>query len=141
MVKKTLAILVWITTLTVAVHFVFSPFYENSVDTGRVWDYVNWLMAFGVAVSLVAHLLRKIEMDSEGLDSSINREYLEINLAFYASLFLALWFFWNWFDNIFATEGQSATRLVLWSFVNPLFVVVTGATGLHLWRSASRYRY
>lgn len=44
---KTLTVLVWCATLTLAVHIVLNPFYRDSVDTGLVWNYVNRLTAFG----------------------------------------------------------------------------------------------
>ena len=56
-------------------------------------------------------------------------------MALIASLVLVIWFLWNWFDDLTVASGsQSDVRLIMWSIIDPLFVLVTGATGLHVWR-------
>ncbi len=117
----------------------FSSFYPEGIDTGLIWEYLNWLMAISVSIALVAHYLRKLELDREGFDNSITRERLEINLALYASLLLALLFFWNWADDLASgSDLQGDNRLFIWSVLNPVFVMISGFTGAHLWRAASR---
>ena len=139
MLRKALAVILWISSLSVGFHYVFSSFYQEAIDTGLIWEYLDWLMAISVSIALVAHYLRKLELDREGFDDSITREYLEINLALYASLLLALLFFWNWADDLVSgIERQSDNRLLIWSVLNPVFVMISGITGAHLWRAASR---
>lgn len=133
---RLLAVLFGAFALVVTVQFVFSPFYQDAVDIGQLWNYVNYVMAIGVLAALVVHYLRKRAFAGTG--ESLSREYLEVNVAFYLSLVLALCFFWNWFDDITVGESQNTTHLIMWTFVNPLFVVISGITGFHLWRDASR---
>ncbi len=133
---RLLAVLFGAFALVVTVQFVFSPFYQDAVDIGQLWNYVNYVMAIGVLAALVVHYLRKRAF--AGTAESLSREYLEVNVAFYLSLVLTLCFFWNWFDDITVGESQDTTHLIMWTFVNPLFVVISGITGFHLWRDASR---
>ena len=137
---KILAVLFGAFALVVTVQFVLSPLYQDAVDIGQVWNYVNYLLALGVLAGLIVHYLRKRALTVSA--GSITRGYLEVNLAFYLTVMLALWFFWNWFDDLtVGAESQDATHLLMWTFVNPLFVVISGHTGFHLWRGASRQRH
>ena len=45
---------------------------------------------------------------------------------------LGLWFLSNWFGDLVGREVP-----LLWSFIGPLYVAVTGACGVRLWRSAA----
>ena len=139
MLRKALAVILWISSLSVGFHYVFSSFYPEGIDSGLIWEYLDWVMAISVSIALVVHYLRKLELDREGFDDSITREYVEINLALYASLLLALLFFWNWADDLVSgIELQGDNRLLIWSVLNPVFVMISGITGAHLWRAASR---
>ena len=137
--QRLLAVLFGAFALVVTVQFVFSPFYPDAVDVGQLWNYVNYLMALGVLAGLIVHYVRKRGLTVSS--GSITREYLEVNLTFYLSIVLALCFFWNWFDDLtVGADSQDTTHLIMWTFVNPLFVVISGHTGLSLWRDASRQR-
>lgn len=135
--QKSLAVLFMAGALVVTVQFVFSPFYQDAVDIGQAWNYVNYLMALGILAGLLVHYLRKRALAEPA--ESLSREYLEVNIAFYLSIVLTLCFFWNWFDDLtVGADGQDTIHLLMWTFVNPLFVVVSGFTGFCLWRDASR---
>ncbi len=137
--QRLLAVLFGAIALVVTVQFVVSSFYQDAVDLDQVWTYVDWLIALGVLAGLIVHYLRKRALGRPA--ESITREYLEVNLAFYLTVMLALWFFWNWFDDLtVGAESQDATHLLMWTFVNPLFVVISGFTGFHLWSHAYRQR-
>jgi hypothetical protein len=139
MLSKLLGVALGVIAVGVAAHFIFDPFYEDAVNTGRMWNVVNWFMAFGVVVALIVNYLRKRALGGSEPDGPTTREYMEVNLVFWAAIMLALWFFWNWFDDLTTGEGpQGDGRLLIWSLINPLFVVVAGITSLHLWRGGSR---
>ena len=139
MLRRVVAVfLVGISMLTVA-HFILSPFYPDSLDAGRLWNILNPFMAVAMVAVLVAHWVRKHKLDSGGQDGAMTREYLEANLSFYATALLTVWFFWNWFDAIMAGgEQQGQTNRIIWAFIDPLFIVLTGITGCYLWRTTSR---
>ncbi len=134
-ISKIVAVLFWLLAAAVALHFIFTPFYDAVLDVAQVWKILNWPMAVGVVVALIVQCYRKRALGSRTADGPITREYLDINIAFYASLVLTLWFFWNWFDALTTGTGpQSDTRLVFWAFVDPMFVLISGVTGCYLWR-------
>ena len=54
-------------------------------------------------------------------------------------LLLAIWFFWNWFDNLAAgSELQNDIHLTLWAFIDPLFIILVGRLSVRLWKGDSR---
>ncbi len=136
-VKRLLAVFLIVAALAVTVHFVASALYEDAVDVGLGWNILNWPMAAVVVVALVVHYLRKRALDRTETDGSITREYVEVNLALYATIVLALWFFWNWTDDLMSSEAQSQLRRTFWVFIDPLFVLIGGITGMRLWRCAA----
>ena len=54
-----------------------------------------------------------------------------INIAFYSALRLSLWFFWKWFETLFGGGGSDLS----WAWIDPLFAIVVGAVGRHIWQS------
>ena len=131
--QRFLAVLLLAFALAVTVQSVSSPFYQDAVNIGQIWTYVNYLMAFGVLASLVVHYQRKQAFVNTG--ETITPKYLEVNIAFYLSVVLALCFFWNWFDDLtVGPDGQDTVHLIMWTLVNPLFVVISGHAGFRLWR-------
>ena len=133
--RKPLAVILGLTALAVLFHFVLSPFYDDVVESGDVWNVLNWFMAFGVIVALILTYLAKKEV---GREDDTNT-YLRVNVGFYAAATLTVLFFWNWFDDMTVGEaGQSQTRLFFWVVINTLFVIMMGRLSAHLWRRASR---
>ncbi len=90
-------------------------------------------MAASIIITLVVRFHDKVQLDRED-DTRLSRRYLETCAGLIVSVFLALWFFWNWGDEYIASAGKgSQINLIIWSFINPLFVVVTGLTACRLW--------
>ena len=134
--RRPLAVILGVITIAVAFHFIFSAFYSDSVDAGQVWDILDWFMAFAVLVTLVLAYMRKKNMTSDSMDAKM---YVRVNVAFYSALWLAIWFFWNWFDNLAAgSELQSDVHLTLWAFIDPLFIILVGRLSVRLWKGDSR---
>ena len=135
-IRRPLAVILGVITIAVAFHFIFSTFYPDSVDVGQVWDILDWFMAFAVLVTLVLAYMRKKNMTSDSMDAKM---YVRVNLVFYSALWLAVWFFWNWFDNLASgTELQDDIHLTLWAFIDPLFIIVVGRLSVRLWKGDSR---
>ncbi len=134
--KRLAAIYLLVLAAVVAVHFVFAPFYTEAVDVEFVWDILDWFMAPAIVIALVTRYLRKAEAHRAGPDEPMSSARLSADLAFYATGTLTLWFFWNWFDNLVVGEDpQTTVSMVIWALVDPLFVLVGGAAGWHLWAS------
>ena len=135
-IRRPLAVILGVITIAVAFHFIFTPFYPDSVDVGLVWNILNWFMAFAVLVTLALAYIRKKDMTSDSMDAKM---YVRVNVMFYSALWLAIWFFWNWFDDITAgAEGQSTLRLTFWAFIDPLFIILVGRLSARLWKGDSR---
>ena len=132
-VRKPLAIVLGLIALAVLVHFVFSSFYADAVSTDDVWGVLNPLMAFSMIVTLaVAYVRMRAQGGAYADDATAAR--ICADAAFYASLFLAIWFFRNWFDDLTAgADGQSANARLIWTFIDPLFVILTGHAAVRLW--------
>ncbi len=122
-------------SIVVAAHFILTPFYQDTMDIDRMWFVLNWVMAVAAVIALIVNYHRYRVTDAQSADGVVNRQYLQVTVALFASLTLVIWFFWNWFDDLTIGSGsQSDIRLIMWSIIDPLFVLVTGATGLHVWR-------
>ncbi len=107
-----------------------------------IWPTVNWLQAIAIIIVLVVNVLRKRALDANGSDGSVTRDYLEVNLLFYVSIVVTVWFFWNWLFVGFFPDNEPAgaardTHALLWPFINALDIPLLGATGYHLWRKAA----
>ena len=138
--KRLLSVFFLLVAAAVAVNWVATPLYHDGTADYWVWEAMNWPMAVAVALALIVNVWRKFGPQSGDSGGSITRQYIEVNLAFYASIVLALWFYWNWFYSLFPDSEPEAVGLIhlqWWAFINPLVVLVVGATGAHLWRDAA----
>ncbi len=136
--KRVVAVYLVGISMVVAAHFILSSFYPDSLNAGQLWDILNPLMAVATVAVMAVHWVRKHRLDS-GSQDAITREYLEANIAFYAAALLTVWLFWNWFDAVAAGgEQQGQTHRILWALIDPLFIILVGVTGCHVWRNASR---
>ena len=136
-VKRLVAVFFLLMAAVVALNWVATPLYHDGTSNYWVWEALNWPMAVAVGLALIVNVQRKLGFASGG---SITRQYVEVNLAFYASIVLAMWFYWNWFYSLFPESEPEAVGLIhlqWWAFINPLLVLVVGATGARLWREAT----
>ena len=130
-VRKTVGIVVGIIGLGVLIHFVFSPFYADSVDMGQAWNIANWFMAFGMIVAILFGIhLRKSAEDLAANDP----KRICAEIALYSIMALAILFFWNMIDNLTVDE-QSQTRRNWWPFINTAFIILMGYVSDRLVRS------
>lgn len=135
-IRRPLAVILGVITIAVAFHFIFSALYPDGVDVGLVWDILDRFMAFAVLVTLVLAYMRKKSMTSDSMDAKM---YVRVNLVFYSALWLAIWFFWNWFDNLASgAKLQDDIHLTLWAFIDPLFIIAVGRLNVRLWKGDSR---
>ena len=134
-VKKIVAMYLVVLAVLVAVHFIFGPIYQDSLDSVDGWMALNWFMAVGVLVLWVFHYLRKREHDAADPDGQVTRKYIEVNVAVYGSIVIGILFFWNWIDHLVnAPEVQSDVHLIFWAYIDSVLAVALGVTGCQLWR-------
>lgn len=115
----------------VGVLFFLTPVYDDGSTGYPTWVVVNWFMAPAVLAALVASFAWKLGLNKGGAADGDLRRSLEVNALFYSALVLALWYLSNWFGDMVGREVP-----LLWSFIDPLYVAVTGACGVRLWRAA-----
>ena len=125
----------------VAVSLLATLIWSNGAGS-PIWVPVDWLQAAAIIIVLVVNTLRKRSLDANGADGSITCAYLEVNLLFYVSIVVTVWFFWNWLFVGFFPDNEPAgaardTHTLLWPFINALDIPLLGATGYHLWRKAA----
>lgn len=137
--KRVLAVIHIVLAFAVGLNWIATPLYHDGSDSYPVWEFLNYFMAVAVLIALIVNFLSKRALDREESDGSLTRQYFEVNLAFYASIVLAMWYYWNFFGSLFP-ETESAVGLIhleMWTLVDPLFVLVSGVTGFRLWRMAA----
>ncbi len=136
--KRLIGIYLIVIALAVSLNWMVTPLIDNSSGDYPIWVALNWFMAPAVALALIVNVIRKLRLwGNEG--AGITRAYLEVNLAFYASIVLTLWWFWNWFHSLFPENEPDVVGLIhleWWAFINPLIVLVLLVTGFHLWKGA-----
>lgn len=111
--------------VAVGIHFVVTPLYHSGHGPFVLWEIFDWFMAPAALIALGAVGYWKFFPEQSG-DTGRGTGAL-----FWATVFLALWFFWNWFGLLMDRE-----RPEMWAFIDPLYTVVVGAVGLRLWRGA-----
>ena len=131
-IQRILGAYAFLLALAVAVHFVVTPVYDDGTTGYPVWAAFDWFMAPAVVLACAASLVWKLDLSNGGAEIPDARRSLEVNTLFYSSLVLGLWFLSNWFGDLVGREVP-----LLWSFIDPLYVAVTGACGVRLWRSAA----
>ena len=136
-VKRVLAVFLVLTAISVAVNLMITPLYHDGSDDYAVWKIMNWFMAAAVVVALLVSLRRKRALGGEEAGTL---PYLRVTAAYYGAIVLTMLFFWEWFWtlNPESETGEAVTsHMVYFPLVDALFVVVSLATGCHMWRCAA----
>ena len=130
--RRILGVVHILVAIIVGVQFVAWRLY----DSGAVWDVLNIIMLVAIALALYFNWERKRNHDGSS-DGSVNREYLESNLMFYATIVLAVLFVFNWLNllvNGSTDVGEESMHDIVWVVVDILIITVSGATGGYLLR-------
>lgn len=129
-IRKIVGGYMFLMAVTAAVSLPAKMYFEHEPELST-WAVLilNSFMALGILFALITCVRNKIALAREQDDI---REYLEVNLSFYGTLILAMWFFANWVSILWsAIEFQ-----LMWWFIYPLLVIIFGANGIKLWRTA-----
>lgn len=68
--KRPLGLLLGLMAVAVFLHFVFTPFYEDLVDTLSIWQVLNWFMAVGILLTLVVTCACRKGTGSDGRNAN-----------------------------------------------------------------------
>ena len=114
--------------VVVAVNFIITPLYHPGGDEPyTVWETLNWFMAVGMVITVIASYVQKRRVDGDG--SADLKRYLEANAVFYLAVVVFLIFFWNWFSNLSSSNEADGQ---FWVVVDTLMPVVMGVTGCRM---------
>ena len=133
--RRILAAILALISLALAVHFVAGELYGIYLSGSHlVWDYLNMLIGLGVVVTLAHHFRRKRAFDRRYQGDNVTVGYLSTNLLLFVSIFLTLWFFANWFEELNINENTSQTVVgFIWIAFNACFVLLGTLTAWQLW--------
>ena len=133
MLTRLLALYCLGTAAVVGVYFILSPAVRPGATEFPIWEVLNYFMAVAIFVALVASFVHKLEHERGGGPPD-TVEYIRLTVAFYGAVLLTLWFFWRWFTLLQGDDGSGLS----WTLINPLFAIVVGAIGRHIWQNADR---
>ena len=137
--KRIVGVYLILVAAVVAIHTVAEPLYYTSTEASPYsphWSKINALMVLAIVLGLVFGCIRKRSVGGEE-GSAVTREYLEAHVLFYGLLFVAILFFWNFFNlhspgfTAIAHEVVSA----VWIVIDAALPLILGATGASLLRS------
>ena len=137
--KKIAAVYLILVAAVAGVHWIIVPLYDNSSGDYPVWVFLNWFMASTVLVALDRNIRGKLALRGSDPDAPLTGRRVQVNLLFYATIVLTLWYFWNWFYGFFPQNEPPVVGLVhleMWTLINPLFVLTIGVTGFSLWQES-----
>jgi hypothetical protein len=129
--KRTAAAYLLATAVAVVLTFILTPVFHDGSPEYPVWRVLNWFMAVGVTAIVAASAWRCRE--SGGYDGSRAR------LACYASIALAMLFFWGWFWSLnpeSETGAAVTSHLVYFPAMDILYAVLALSTARWLWGAA-----
>ena len=132
-VNKAVAVYLVLTALAVAALLMITPLIHDGSEDYPLWQILNWFMAAGVVIVLVANFICKRRQDASG------EENLGVSLVFYGAVALTMLFFWGWFWtlNPDSETGEAVTsHMVYFPLVDALYTVLALTTGRALWRAS-----
>ena len=81
--RKILAVILGLISLSLGVHFVAGEIYGAYLSEPHlVWDYLNWLTAFGVVATLAYHYRKKRALDRQQHDQNLESSIQAMEMAF-----------------------------------------------------------
>ena len=127
-IKRIIGVVYILVSIVVAVQFIAWRLY----DSGAVWEIVNYISLVAILLAFYFNWERKRRSDG-----SINREYLESNVMYFATTVLAALFLVNWLNllvNGAKDVGEEVMHDVVWVVVDVLIILVSCVTGTYLLR-------
>ena len=134
--KKLLGAALFIYAALYILQVIFNGLYANWLDPSPIWTVMNFCSAAGIIISLIV-----VWRHRNGLgDSEANPgRYLAVQVGFYATLALGIWFFTFWVRLLLLPEGQFAGEAdtVVWALISVFNPLVLGTVGASLWNTDS----
>ena len=135
LVNRIIPVFLFVMAIAVALNLILTPVYHDGSDNYAIWKIMNWPMAVGVAIALIAGYIRYRAAKREDPDSM---KSLRATLVFYGAIVLAIIFYWNW---IWTLNPDSETGLAVTSHMvhfplaNALYTVIGLSMAKYLWHN------
>ena len=134
--------------VVVAVFFIINTVIAESFDFDvlSVWYVLDVLMLIGLAVGLIYNFAAKRAEKGPEPGAPVTRQYLEVNVLFYATAAITILFLHNWISLLaLGSETSLGTGYpdlnhqtwVIWAVVDTFLPITLGVTGCHLWCAPS----
>lgn len=133
MLNKAVAVYLMLTALAVAALLIITPLIHDGGDDYPIWEILNYFMAVGVVIVLVANYICKRRQDASDASD------LAGSLVFYGAIALTMLFFWEWFWTLnpdSETGNAAISHTVYFPLVDALYTVLALTTGRELWRAS-----
>lgn len=121
------------TALAVAFLLMLTPVFHDGSPEYPAWQVLNWFMAAGVVVIMVA-AVRAYRSFGDGERDTVG--YLRSRLTSYGAVVLAMLFFWGWLWTLnpeSETGGAVTSHLVYFPIMDALYVVLALSNARRLW--------
>ena len=132
MVKRIVGYYLLLTALAAALLLIVTPLIHDGSADYPLWKILNWFMAAGAVVILVAAFAARRSQGCERVDTL---ERVRVSLVFYGAIVLAMLFFWEWFWtlNPDSETGEAVTSHVIYfPIMDALYVVLAVSVGRRL---------
>ncbi len=132
--RRAVALYLAATALAVALLLVLTPVFHDGSSEYPAWEVLNWFMAAGVALIIIA-AFRSYRAFDDGERASIG--YLRSRLGSYGAIVLAMLFFWGWLWTLnpeSETGAAVTSHLVYFPVMDALYVVLALSTARRLWQ-------
>ncbi len=142
-ILKIIGVFLILVAAIVAINTVVEPLYHTSATeegaspyNDPVWKYINILSAISIVLGIILSYSRMSKVN----ENSSVQEFIAANTLFYGFMFVAVFFFWNWFGIINPgrdyTPTQTDTASMVWMIVDAALPLLNGALGVHLLRNS-----
>ena len=139
MLRKIIGILLIVVAAAVAIHTIIEPLYHASSDAqpyAPLWNILDPIMAVAIILTVIFGYIRKRDA-CNAEETNVTREFLSANVVFYGIIFIAIMFFWNYFNLLnpaYTAVGADAVSIA-WIVIDAALPLLLGAMGIHLFKA------
>ena len=136
-VKRLIGVYLMLTAIAVALLLAITPLIHDGSSDYPLWRILNWFMAAGIVIVLVANVSRWMKRDP-GETNAV--EYLRVTFAFYGAVVLTILFCWNWFWTLnpdSETGGAVTSHLIHFPMIDVLYAIIVFGVARRLWKPAA----
>ena len=131
--RKLVAIYLGVVGVGTAAQFVLQGFYDSVDASSDGWRIISWLMAIAL-VLILATVIHENRAAGHDAGAPVTRSWLTAKASLYATVFIALLFFWNWLTWEWG-RADAQHDIQLWRLIDPAVAVLAISTSLRAWRA------